>query len=538
MDGHRPELRKSWPERLRVLLASAWHTDFSKRPTAAEIVSVLEDIKADLSEREQRRPFTTAPSFGNTSRARSNSRTQRAVSAPGSICHARGPSVHNGGGGGGGGNAPPGASPVRKRISLPLIPPPAAEKRSWYFAAKKTTARRTSGNSRASKEESKAKETLPLPPTRSFPSTTAIANTAEDDEGTGVAADSCPRPHSDLTNLPRHRRHHEEGTSQREIIAEALAREAEVAQQEASAKHELTMRAVRHLGRTAGEPGRFTDRERRSAERQEHGVDLARLRVAAGGEGGKGEEKARGGGAGSRSAGQDDTVDVTADLSQAATEEVPARLHRDSSVETAAEELPASLFSHSISQETAENVPASARRHHSNSQRGEEITAHVRGYNSLQETAGEEAPRVNRHNSLEATAGEVSARVSHHTDVESTAAGVAGRLSRGSSLSKLWPSKSHWSNNPEDSSSSHWAWRTSRNGSAGLFSATKILPRDEHVRDDTGPDERPAAMSAGAPAGRPFTPFAPTVRHVCICVRACVCVLCGAADLRELYVGT
>ncbi|CAM9636590.1 unnamed protein product, partial [Laminaria digitata] len=77
MDGHRPELRKSWPERLRALLASAWHADYSKRPTAAEIVRVLEAIKANLPEREQRRPSTTAPSFGNASNSRRNSRTQR-----------------------------------------------------------------------------------------------------------------------------------------------------------------------------------------------------------------------------------------------------------------------------------------------------------------------------------------------------------------------------------------------------------------------------------------------------------------------------
>ena len=515
MDGHRPELRKSWPERLRVLLASAWHADFRKRPTAAEIVGALEDIKADLPEREQRRPSTTAPTFGNASRSRSNSRTQRSVSAPGSICHARGPSAPNDGDGGGGGNVPPGASPVRKRISLPLMPPPAAEKRSWSFVGKKPTARRTSSTSRAGKEGSNAKATLPPPPTRSLLSMATVPITAEDDEGTGEAADSCSRPHPDLTNLPC-RRHHDEGTSQREIIAEALAREAKVAQQEASAKHELTMRAMRHLGRTVGEPGRFADRERRSAERPERSVDPTGLRVAAGGEGGKGEEEARLGGAGPRSAGKDDTVDVASDLPQAATEKVPARLRRDSSVEPAAEELPASSFSHSVSQETAEHVPASARGHHSNSKEGGETPARARRHSSLQETAGEAVPRVSRHTSLEATAGEVASRVSRHTDGKSTAAGAASRLSRGSSLSKLWPSKSHWSNNPEDSSSSSWAWRTSRNGGAGLFAAMTILPGDENLGDDTGPNDRPAAMSAGEPAGRPFAPLAPTVRYACV----------------------
>ena len=151
MDGHRPELRKSWPERLRALLASAWHTDFSKRPTAADIVSTLEDIKASLPEREQRRPSTTAPSFGNAAHSRCNTRSQRSVSAPGSMSEARRPSAHYGGGGGGS-DVPPAASPARKRFSFPLTRASPAVKRSWSFVTKASIPRRASGTSRAGKE--------------------------------------------------------------------------------------------------------------------------------------------------------------------------------------------------------------------------------------------------------------------------------------------------------------------------------------------------------------------------------------------------
>lgn len=64
--GERPELHKSWPDRLCKLLASAWHTDHAKRPTAAQLVAELVVIKAELPAKYRRqRPIVTAPSPGD-----------------------------------------------------------------------------------------------------------------------------------------------------------------------------------------------------------------------------------------------------------------------------------------------------------------------------------------------------------------------------------------------------------------------------------------------------------------------------------------
>lgn len=73
--GDRPPLRKSWPERLRKLLASAWDPDHTKRPSAAEIVAVLKIVEAELPTRDKRRPsfeasvggVSTAPGSGGGS---------------------------------------------------------------------------------------------------------------------------------------------------------------------------------------------------------------------------------------------------------------------------------------------------------------------------------------------------------------------------------------------------------------------------------------------------------------------------------------
>ena len=65
--GERPELNKSWPDRLCKLLASAWHADHTKRPTAAQIVAELSTIKAELPTKylRQRPSFTaSAPNGG------------------------------------------------------------------------------------------------------------------------------------------------------------------------------------------------------------------------------------------------------------------------------------------------------------------------------------------------------------------------------------------------------------------------------------------------------------------------------------------
>lgn len=71
--GERPELPKAWPSRLRKLLAAAWHTDHTKRPTASEIVAALRTIKAELPAKYQRqRPSLTAgetvPNAGGSTR--------------------------------------------------------------------------------------------------------------------------------------------------------------------------------------------------------------------------------------------------------------------------------------------------------------------------------------------------------------------------------------------------------------------------------------------------------------------------------------
>lgn len=212
-------------------------------------------------------------------------------------------------------------------------------------------------------------------------------------------------------------------------------------------------------------------------------------------------------------------------------------MSRDISVETVAEELPANLLHHDVSQETVEDVPISICRRHSNSQEKGDISSRIRRHSSIQETGEESGARADRHTSLEATAGEVVARVNRHTDLEASEGGAADRLNRGSSLSKLWPSKSNWSNNPEDASAEPWAWRTSRNGSVGLHAATTTLPGDEQVDNDGSSHGRPAAMS-GATAGKSFASVAPTVSYVCVSVRV-LCArqqICARAVRREAVV--
>ncbi|CAM9429294.1 unnamed protein product [Ectocarpus sp. 12 AP-2014] len=61
--GDRPEVRRSWPNRLCTLLASAWHADHAKRPVAADIVTALGIIYAELSTKERRK----RPSYESTS---------------------------------------------------------------------------------------------------------------------------------------------------------------------------------------------------------------------------------------------------------------------------------------------------------------------------------------------------------------------------------------------------------------------------------------------------------------------------------------
>lgn len=65
--GERPPLRKSWPADLRSLLASAWHTEHTRRPTADQLVNELVALKENLSEKHRRqRPMVTAPSPGGS----------------------------------------------------------------------------------------------------------------------------------------------------------------------------------------------------------------------------------------------------------------------------------------------------------------------------------------------------------------------------------------------------------------------------------------------------------------------------------------
>eukprot|EP00752_Nemacystus_decipiens_P007234 g6475.t1 len=60
--GERLELHKSWPDRLCKLLELAWHADHVKRPTAAQLVAELVAIKAELPAKYRRQqPIVTAP---------------------------------------------------------------------------------------------------------------------------------------------------------------------------------------------------------------------------------------------------------------------------------------------------------------------------------------------------------------------------------------------------------------------------------------------------------------------------------------------
>ncbi|CAM9764070.1 unnamed protein product [Ectocarpus sp. 12 AP-2014] len=61
--GERPRLHRSWPDRLCKLLASAWHADHTRRPTASEVAAELRAIKSELPAKQQRQhPSVLAPS--------------------------------------------------------------------------------------------------------------------------------------------------------------------------------------------------------------------------------------------------------------------------------------------------------------------------------------------------------------------------------------------------------------------------------------------------------------------------------------------
>eukprot|EP00903_Cladosiphon_okamuranus_P008928 g8546.t1 len=76
--GERPELQKSWPDRLCKLLESAWHSDHAKRPTAAQLVAELVAIKATLPAKYRRqRPIVTAPNPGGVGEGGARSSSNR-----------------------------------------------------------------------------------------------------------------------------------------------------------------------------------------------------------------------------------------------------------------------------------------------------------------------------------------------------------------------------------------------------------------------------------------------------------------------------
>ncbi|CAM9567562.1 unnamed protein product, partial [Ectocarpus sp. 13 AM-2016] len=61
--GERPRLHRSWPDRLCKLLASAWHADHTRRPTASEVAAEMRAIKSELPAKQRRQhPSVVAPS--------------------------------------------------------------------------------------------------------------------------------------------------------------------------------------------------------------------------------------------------------------------------------------------------------------------------------------------------------------------------------------------------------------------------------------------------------------------------------------------
>ena len=73
--GERPALNKGWPDGLRKLLASAWHPDHSKRPTASQVVVALRHTRAQL-------PGQQGSTSARPSSTKSASRRRQTWSAP------------------------------------------------------------------------------------------------------------------------------------------------------------------------------------------------------------------------------------------------------------------------------------------------------------------------------------------------------------------------------------------------------------------------------------------------------------------------
>ena len=419
-----------------------------------------------------------------------------------------------GGSGGGGGGVSP-TTPAKKRFSFPMSRASPAAKRRWSFVGRSSTPRQTLGTSRSSNiSESKSKTILPPPPTLSL-ALTSMPTTDEDEDG-------CPRPHPDGTSLPC-RRYHQEATSQRVIIADALAQEAEGARLEAAARQEAAARSAKHPGQTAGE-GRFAVRDRLYAEREAHTVREKEFRAYLG------EGEGEGNSAGPRSAGVDGIADVALDVSQKTTEEMPDRARCQRSSQDVMEETPARAR-HCSSQETAEEVSGRACR------------------DSSLETTTEDAPaRGRRHSSSQETEDGVPAHARRNSGCQQTAEGDGVGMSRGSSLSKLWPSKSNRSIETEESSKS-WSFRVGLTRSAGepYAASTLVLSGENRVSrtksagepyaastlvlgsENEGDGDRPAANSMDSSADRPTAPIAATVGWVCTCV-LCVFVCVFVAD--------
>ena len=48
MEGHRPKVDESWPEAIGAIMKKGWSSEISKRPTAAELLSIIQNHIIEL----------------------------------------------------------------------------------------------------------------------------------------------------------------------------------------------------------------------------------------------------------------------------------------------------------------------------------------------------------------------------------------------------------------------------------------------------------------------------------------------------------
>lgn len=90
MDGERPPLKKTWPEDLRRLLASAWDPDLQKRPSGSKIVAILRIIRCELAQGDRPRTDSRTSAVSMESRicgCEHSPATTLAMSAPARLSH-------------------------------------------------------------------------------------------------------------------------------------------------------------------------------------------------------------------------------------------------------------------------------------------------------------------------------------------------------------------------------------------------------------------------------------------------------------------